>query len=726
MKKAKYGFTTLVVLLMISLFASTAFAAVASKVTSVVAKRTTGTEMKLSWNDAKVDGDKYQVTVKLASDNSVVAGYPVETASQTVKSVTLTGLAPTTAYYAEVVTIDLADGNSAAVKTATFKTGDVSYNKEVLPIGAPGTNAADNTLENANGTGSTGIIPSDSIVKGVEGHRTHGAYQNNTNSCASCHQTHTGATAKLLFKSSDYDTCIACHDGTMGYYNVFETDPTQNIGSGTFGGTHAGNMSVHLSDGTVQIGAAPGAATALGGNWSADFSCVSCHDPHGSYSDRLLANDPNGMAEVPFVTDVSKKLYYGYLHNLTLPVPAVTPDTADAKPTGSAKRELGNDVKVTRVKVTAADIAVAGNYYKTGLKENDWILQVWKYSLTKAAWIPAQFNTHYVDDAHGIELYENLAKTDNYNWKDNTSPDSVTGGQIAATMNGRVWKQRDNNRGNEKVNVAGGYFILGAKGFIKFPSETEIDKIMAVDGISIVNKVTIPADPDVSLGQVNGLDVRPTDFSQLVGQGAAIPYNEFCATCHLDYLGFDKVKYNTNPDGTYEGIGSENQYYHHSITNSYACARCHFAHGTDVTFMKDALGRSVTEVAVADFGGSTAIEMASATAWMLDVNPSSALKRYTNMSVCYGCHTSSHAEPMVGAGQMTSSTPYGFNPDGGGQYFGDIVNGALYDAKTNKWYTDLDKDGNLTWDHDANSGTKEVSDPTEVNAGNEYTFGSNR
>ena len=578
--------------------------------------------------------------------------------------------------------------------TSAFALDSHNPNPAIIPTTGA---ALDNDLENANGTG-TGTIGTDEIVKGVQGHKTHGSYQNNTNSCASCHQTHTGATAKLLFKSSDYDTCIACHDGTMGNYNVFETDPLKNIGSGTFGGTTMGNMSVHLSDGTVTIGAAPGAATSLGGNWSSDFSCVACHDPHGSYSDRLLANDPNGMGEVEFTTDPSKKLYYGYLQN-NLVVTTGAPAVVSAANDKNFAREKGNDVQVTRMQVTAADLLSSGKYYKTGLQLNDWVLQVWKYSKTVKAWIPATFNTHYVDDAHGIEMFEDLAQLDNYNWAVNgVTPPVIKDGKL----NGRVWRFDDNNRGNEKINIPGGWWMLGAKGFIKFPSQAEIDKVLVVDGISIVNKVTIPGDnnPAAALGTVNGITVKPTDFSALVGQGAAVPYNEFCATCHLDYLGFDKTKYIDNGDGTYQGIGSENQYYHHSITNSYACARCHFAHGTDVTFMKDALGRTVTEVAVMDFGGSTAIEMASAQAWMLDVNPSSALKRYTNMSVCYGCHTSSHAEPMVGAGQMASGTPYGFNPDGGGMFFGDVMNGGVYDKVSNKWYVDgsngMAKDGAYT------------------------------
>ncbi|MHB9093372.1 MAG: cytochrome c3 family protein, partial [Eubacteriales bacterium] len=125
--------------------------------------------------------------------------------------------------------------------------------------------------------------------------RTHGEYKNNTNSCASCHQTHTAAAAGLLIKDSVFTTCSACHDGTLGFYNVFTPSS-----AGTFGGTKAGNASVHMADGTFEQKYAPGGNLTLtgsdNGGWTEMFDCASCHAPHGSYSDRLLHYNPNDMA----------------------------------------------------------------------------------------------------------------------------------------------------------------------------------------------------------------------------------------------------------------------------------------------------------------------------------------------------------------------------------------------------------------------------------------------
>lgn len=36
-------------------------------------------------------------------------------------------------------------------------------------------------------------------------HKTHGNFQNNTNSCANCHSTHNGEDSALLMKSGEYE-----------------------------------------------------------------------------------------------------------------------------------------------------------------------------------------------------------------------------------------------------------------------------------------------------------------------------------------------------------------------------------------------------------------------------------------------------------------------------------------------------------------------------------------
>ncbi|MCM3763411.1 cytochrome c3 family protein [Neobacillus niacini] len=110
-------------------------------------------------------------------------------------------------------------------------------------------------------------------------HKTHGNFQNNTNSCANCHSTHNGENEYLLMKDGEYDLCMSCHDGTMGFYDV-----TKSSGAGTFDDSHL-SSSMHNVDSNLKIGSAPGAFKNAS---TAVLECSSCHNPHGSPNDRLL------------------------------------------------------------------------------------------------------------------------------------------------------------------------------------------------------------------------------------------------------------------------------------------------------------------------------------------------------------------------------------------------------------------------------------------------------
>jgi predicted CXXCH cytochrome family protein len=127
-------------------------------------------------------------------------------------------------------------------------------------------------------------------------HRTHGNFQNNTNSCANCHSTHNGDNAQLLrFETSEYDLCTSCHDGTLGFYNVEAAS-----GAGVFStltGTHD-SVSMHDVKGNAKVGSAPGTTVPAGSaNAEATLACSSCHNPHGKTndSDRLLKSEVNGV-----------------------------------------------------------------------------------------------------------------------------------------------------------------------------------------------------------------------------------------------------------------------------------------------------------------------------------------------------------------------------------------------------------------------------------------------
>ena len=71
---------------------------------------------------------------------------------------------------------------------------------------------------------------------------------------------------------------------------------------------------------------------------------------------------------------------------------------------------------------------------------------------------------------------------------------------------------------------------------------------------------------------------------------------------------------------------------HQTATDELTCVRCHFGHGSEAQTMKDANDQSYYDLTSAGMDPGVAID------YLKDPNPTSAIKRYTGMSVCYACH----------------------------------------------------------------------------------------
>ncbi len=141
-------------------------------------------------------------------------------------------------------------------------------------------------------------------------YRIHSNYTKDTDACASCHATHTAVGKSLLQWFSTYDTCLACHDGTVTTtYNVVAgvTPAGRPAAGGMFGTGKENYLSTHKVNGAVTTAAAPGGSTVpvqmtRDGkseviSWGIKFGCESCHNPHGSGGNaRILNPDPNGVA----------------------------------------------------------------------------------------------------------------------------------------------------------------------------------------------------------------------------------------------------------------------------------------------------------------------------------------------------------------------------------------------------------------------------------------------
>lgn len=541
----------------------------------------------------------------------------------------------------------------AAVYTAlTPVTGDATNDNGIINANQSGLNVGTN-----NGTTAADVIKSDGMnykinadgtvganlgVTGQTTQRTHGEYQNNTNSCASCHQTHTGAADNLLFKNGIYNTCTACHDGTLGFYNVFTAST-----AGTFGGTAAGNASVHMATGSMEVKAAPGgnrSGTKADGNtqmenWVGEFTCASCHSPHGSYSSRLLNFNPNSVASEPMI-DANGSITGTVGGNTGGQMVRGVVYAFASVPTNAGDATLyAQTPDYIAVEGTATELGVAGFVYAntaagstpTTLAGSDTVVVAMKkgtatFAKDTSPWISG-----------GEFRHDHTYKVNFVNFIDPATPPA--------------WENLDDLTVPTNPQITAGLTYNYQKGYVKNMGASLVGKQASVSRAFVLN-LTMDAVAFDWFGAANsGVKITQVDPSKYETIGVQI--STFCAACHTDYLAKSANQAGQNATLA-EGTGVWSKAFRHTTTSaSYTCLKCHFAHGTDVTVMMDAQDRGINKAAVDLFSGDTA----KATEYLLDKNASSALKRYTNMSVCWKCHTSSHNVGLVN-NDYVNSTKY--------------------------------------------------------------------
>jgi predicted CXXCH cytochrome family protein len=675
MSKMKISVSTLLMLIVMSLFSMVAFAAVPDTTTSLRATIEPNKTVKVFWSQVTS-----ATSYKLYVDGTEVH----QTANGTTVTYTYTAADTAAKQWNIEVSALNADGEGAKVsyKLATGPAYNVDLGKATTD------KQLDNDINNANQSGAgvggqavnTGVLKSNGMVdnKGHKGaQRTHGEYQNNTNSCASCHQTHTAASKSLLFKDGVYSTCTACHDGTLGFYNVFGNGE-QASSAGTFGGTHDGNMSVHMADGAVKMKAAPGGNPNGTGTWDKEFNCASCHSPHGSYSDRLLHYNPNNMAASTPAEGGQKA--GGYTATTKAPVLAYAAD---------GKYPAAGTAKFIGVKGTKAQHGITDD--KIGA--TDIVVMVYQKSGTTDTYTKTTNPFMYGYPTRGSGSNNHYYYTRLFT-KDPTTAGFLNANGTYPTANAAdVIDHYDYLAYDTEADVTKKAYIYYAKGYIYGPAGGVVENaaflevsrayVVKLDLMPIVDatkdsdddtyadfggvKITTVNQRALYAGETNALSVNIKDkwgvatpgTTTVSGWGVAM--SGYCASCHTDYL----ASSGNQVAGT-EGEGTFDKAFRHTTTSdSYTCVRCHFAHGTDVNIMTDAHYRDVDKVA-ADFlaNGEAADATAAATLakeYMLDKGASSALKRFTNMAVCWSCHTSSRAE------QLKNTDSYKYN--GGDEHY---------------------------------------------------------
>jgi cytochrome c553 len=148
------------------------------------------------------------------------------------------------------------------------------------------------------------------------------------------------------------------------------------------------------------------------------------------------------------------------------------------------------------------------------------------------------------------------------------------------------------------------------------------------DGFAFGPGVATVASADVSLG----IDVETTgNIANLYDSNSKgyVPdsgteMSKYCAACHTDYLSGTR----TNNTGVYSTA-----HRHATAQDRLTCVRCHYAHGSEALTMKDANDNTFTTLTK-----TLGLDANAALQYLADPNPSSAIKRYTGMSVCYACH----------------------------------------------------------------------------------------
>jgi cytochrome c553 len=148
-------------------------------------------------------------------------------------------------------------------------------------------------------------------------------------------------------------------------------------------------------------------------------------------------------------------------------------------------------------------------------------------------------------------------------------------------------------------------------------------------------------------------------------------YSEFCSACHDDYL-------KNRENGPREAKTADgHDLYTHTTSSTKAgrsCTACHYAHGTDITLLRDTAGKTIADLQKPVVDGGKAWTETQAKAYMKEVSDKgSSLKRFTNMAVCWACHQSTH---------QIANTPGTTNYPNTTDYKNFLVPGGDYSGKS--------------------------------------------
>ncbi|MDF2536196.1 MAG: doubled protein [Bacillales bacterium] len=464
----------------------------------------------------------------------------------------------------------------------------------------------------------------------------HYEFAANTNSCASCHELHGSSSDMLL--SSDLGNgsaaCLSCHDQTSSY-GVMATN--SNAGAfdvtltGKNGTTAAAGSSMHNIGATAKLSDAPGGNKASTGEWGGSFGCTSCHNGHKEYG------TPNKISYIKTSiidagTDTKAVDLRDYSGNMKIRTSGSTTSTTSPDPNGIPGRD---DVNY-QTKPAERYILVQTN-----------VANVAKGALTKPSDIES--TTDFVTDVAGktetvgVQTWVLVP----YVW---VGPQNSYKA-VTPAMSGKIKVDGIENTTDLAISADGYIYAKTVAGsaIIKNP-------VKVISGVTVkfnVDPYTAVSATDAAAGKFTSRVVDNNSYwnsaSSHYKYGSGTELTLYCLQCHTDYM--------SSSHGSLNTVYGTASYKHSNVKgDSYSCTRCHFAHGTNYSLMRDAEGRNVSDLTAKMNAGTpatyhdkgqdivldTAVKISS---YMKETSSSTALKRQVGFSVCLNCHGTDVGNP---------------------------------------------------------------------------------
>lgn len=439
----------------------------------------------------------------------------------------------------------------------------------------------------------------------------HSDFENNTDSCATCHELHGADDPMLLTGGGGTQACMSCHDSTTKGYSV-----KNHTNAGTMTSVDGPNNPATESEatgasahdvGTTTLSAAPGGNASGSGEWGSSFDCTSCHYGH------MPASAPDNVAMIRYdITSSEDRAGAVNLEDSEGSI-AIYDALDDSKERFDGKNFPKN---------SDGTMKYAGQYILVPMK-----VDTTQGKAFGSGELKALVDNSSIDNGDYV-LYPFI-------WVDETIGYTPVTTEITGTPS--ISGASGSFKVDEKTGVIYGADAAG-ESFIESCANGSMGQYK-VSGITIKFRVDptmveveqVGWDGEVVYKDGEAKTVETSDnnsywntSSENYNYGSGNANSMFCLQCHTDYMSSSHSQNNS----TY----GEEEFRHSTVkSDQYACTRCHYAHGTDKYIMEDAEGNDYK-----DLQSEQGMSEQEAFDYLNDTE--SELKRQTGYSSCLSCH----------------------------------------------------------------------------------------